>query len=82
MLWTCAACSCAYAVGAPCCPHCGSVDRSDPDMPKIHKDRPPTDAADLATPADVEPAEQPAEPVAEPEQPADEKPTRTRKATK
>lgn len=26
MLWICNACTTAYAVDAPCCPHCGSSD--------------------------------------------------------
>lgn len=37
MLWHCAACTAAYAVGLPRCPQCGSVNREEDGMPKINR---------------------------------------------
>lgn len=34
-LWFCSACSTAYSVGAPACPHCGGIDYLEDAMPKI-----------------------------------------------
>ena len=36
-LWHCTACTTAYSVGAPCCPHCGSTEHEEDGMPKITK---------------------------------------------
>lgn len=35
MLWHCSGCSTAYAVGLPACPHCGSAEYTEEEMPKI-----------------------------------------------
>lgn len=90
MLWTCATCTCRYAVGAPRCPECGSTDRSD--MPKIttsgvsyagHLDASPEDVDQPDWQPEPEQAEQ-SEP-AEPEQPKQQpspRPRSPRKDTK
>lgn len=47
-LWHCSACTTAYSVGAPRCPHCGSTDYLEDSMAKIHADGTVTDATVLA----------------------------------
>ncbi|GIH23008.1 hypothetical protein Aph01nite_13180 [Acrocarpospora phusangensis] len=48
MLWVCADCTTAYAVGLGACPHCGSTDwYEEGKVPKVHKDRGPTYAQDI-----------------------------------
>ena len=37
-LWVCAACTCRYSVGAPCCPQCRSTLREGEQMAKIRPD--------------------------------------------
>lgn len=37
-LWVCAACTCRYSVGAPCCPQCRSTEREGEQVPKIRPD--------------------------------------------
>lgn len=73
-LWHCTACSTAYAVGLPACPHCRSTSKEEDGMPKITKAGGPSHEGDpVAEPAPV--VEPGAAPVAavEPE-PAAEQP--------
>lgn len=43
-LWTCGACTAAYSVGAPACPHCGGTEYQEDAMPKISAGAGPTSA--------------------------------------
>ena len=79
-LWHCRACTTAYAVGLPACPHCRSTSKEEEDaVPKSHVHRGPTHEGDQPAEAPaVEPVTAPVEAAAGPE-PEPEPRKRTRK---
>jgi hypothetical protein len=77
-LWHCTACSTAYAVGLPACPHCRSTSKEEDAVPKSHVHRGPSyeghvdvSSPDTAAP-EWAPASEPGEPVIEEPEPVAE----------